>query len=436
MAVFYNAAGVVGLKIWKFLSVAAIIVFLVIGLAETNVSCLVQLYTLAMAVVVSAPFVQFRPQVYTYVLFALTLALLAADNYRSSGPLWLMVPVMMLWSNLHGGFIIGLITMMTYAVAVGLLNFFNGRSLQRACKLGAITIAAIGATLLPPCGLNSWHAVLTAIRNPMTLRIIVDWQPLGTAMMTQWNYSHYGIITYLCLLTFWVGLALSLVVRPHGGDFPLVLIALVMSLAAVKSVRNVPLGAIACVMPAARHLGLLLPDWMQASAADPIPAWPVQWLIAGASLLLTSREVISPQLPTDMAYPSGAVSFMQQRQLHGNVLADFDWGEYLIWHLGSDSKVFVDGRYDTVYPPRVIKDYLAFYYWVLPGADKVPKSYAQDFILIPPDAKAYGKMIRIPGWKLIYRDGESALFARADSRAAQLPGIPVRGSAPSVQYFP
>ena len=434
LAAVYDRAGVVGLKVWKLLCIAATVLFLVLGLAETGASCLVQFNILAVAVTILEPDVQFRPQLHTYALFALTLALLAEDNYRGAAPLWLMVPVMALWSNLHGGFIIGLITLVTYAGAVGPLDWLNGRGLRRAGRLWAIAAAATAATLLPPCGLNAWRAVLTTVRSPMTFRIFTEWQPLGASMKAQWQYSHYGIGIYLCLIALWAGLALSIVLRPHGGDFPLVLIALIMSLAAVESVRNVPLAAIACVIPAARHLGLLFSHGMHSPGVAVTLPQRTQWLIAGAALLMTGREVFSSRLPTDMAYPSSAVDFMKQHRLHGNVLAYFCWGEYLIWHL-PESKCFFDSRYDMVYPPRVIRDYLAFY-WDLPGAEKVLTTYAHDYILIPPGEKAYKRVVGIPGWKLIYSDDKSALFARAGSPAAKLSGVPVTGRAPFVQYFP
>jgi hypothetical protein len=435
MALVYNAGGVVGLKIWKLACIAATILFLVIGLAETSASCLIQFNTLAVTATILEPDLQFRPQLHTYALFALTLALLARHNYQGFAPLWLMVPVMALWSNLHGGFIIGLITLVTYTGAVALLDLLYGRGLRRGGRLGAITTAAAGATLLPPGGLNSWRALLTTISSPMTFRIFTEWQTLGASIKAQWQYSHYGIGFDLCLVALWAGLVLSLAMRPHGGDFRLLLVALVMSLGAVRSVRNVPLAAIACVIPAARHLGLLFSEEIPSPAAAMTLPQRAQWLIAGAALLMTGREVFSSRLPTDMAYPSSAVDFMKQHRLQGNVLAYFCWGEYLIWHLAPRSRVFFDSRYDMVYPLRVTRDYLAFY-WDLPGGDKVLRAYPHDFVLIPPNEKAYDRIIGVHGWKLIYHDDKSALFARAGSPAAQVPGIPVTGNAPSVQYFP
>jgi hypothetical protein len=126
---------------------------------------------------------------------------------------------------------------------------------------------------------------------------------------------------------------------------------------------------------------------------------------------------------------------MKKRGLHGNMLNEFGWGEYLIWHMTPASKVFMDGRYDTVYPPGVIEDYFNFSTDAA-NAGKVLRSYPHDFVLIPPRLPAYSLMVKSPGWKLIYRDPDSALFAREDSAAAKLPEIPVVSTAPSNDYFP
>lgn len=129
MAAIYDVSGIVGLKLWKLACVAAMVLFLVQGLAETGASSLVQLSALGFAICALAQFTQFRPQLHSYVLFSLTLALLASDNYRRSAPLWLMVPVMVLWSNLHGGFIIGLLTLTIYA----------GQSEGLRCSMSAVS---------------------------------------------------------------------------------------------------------------------------------------------------------------------------------------------------------------------------------------------------------------------------------------------------------
>jgi hypothetical protein len=146
MAAAYNTLGVVGLKLWKFACVAATMVLMALGLAETGASPTIQMNTLGLAALAMVPQNQFRPQLFTFMLLAATLALLARDNYRGRAPLWLAIPILMLWGNLHGGFIIGIATLATYTGVIGLQDLLAKRGLARALRLGLITLAATLAT--------------------------------------------------------------------------------------------------------------------------------------------------------------------------------------------------------------------------------------------------------------------------------------------------
>ncbi len=434
MAAIYNAAGVRGLKLWKLACVSLTVLFLVEGLAETGAPSLIQLSMLGFAVLASGQFSQFRPQLHSYVLFALTLALLARGNFRRSGLIWLMIPVMFLWSNLHGGFVIGLITLALYATTAAIMALSSQGSAGHHGEVLTIVGFAGTATLLPPHGLIAWRAVLTTLSNPLTYKIFTEWQPLDTAIARQWSFNHCGIVMYLFLIGLWLALTGSVVKCRRGGDLPLIIIAIATGIAALKSVRNMPFAAMACALPAARHLGLMLdPRTRTSRSFGRVPHW-AQYALALAALLLTNREILSSQLQTDMAYPSSAVRFMRERGLRGNVLVYFCWAEYVIWHL-HDAKVFFDSRYDMVYPAQVTNDYLAFY-WDLPGAEKILTRYDHDFVLFPSAEKVCEEMIKMPGWKLIFHDATASLFTRADSAAGQAIDRPVVGPSSQVQFFP
>jgi hypothetical protein len=63
------------------------------------------------------------------------------------------------------------------------------------------------------------------------------------------------------------------------------------------------------------------------------------------------------------------------------------------------------------------------------------KKYPHDYVLINVKCGAFDLMMHQADWQLIYRDPEAALFARADSPAAKIAGIPVQGN-PATDYFP
>jgi hypothetical protein len=446
MAAAYNILGVVGLKLWKLACVTATMLLLAMGLAETGAPPSVQLNIFALAAVGMLPQMEFRPQLFTFAMIAATLAILARHNYSRAAPLWLLIPMMALWANVHGGFIMGLAVIVLYAATISIDDLMSGAGLQRGSRLSAIAIAAFVATMATPYGLETWSPVLHALRNPMTRIAVTDWQPLAFALMRQWRASHTGVIYMLCGIAMMTAFVATFALEPRGGDLPLVVIAAVMSVAAIVAVRNLPLAILACALPVARHSSLLFErrrERAQAAGAkvEPTPdrSATSPWIVLAVAVLLAIYAgLFSPRLRNDKAYPAGAVAFMRQHNLHGNILGDFGWGEYLIWHAAPASKIFIDGRYDTVYPYAIIEEYIRFYF-DLSGARSVLVKYPHDLVLIPPKSQAYALMEGQTDWKLIYRDGDSALFVRKTSPAAMLSAID-DATAPSraakVSYFP
>jgi hypothetical protein len=210
-----------------------------------------------------------------------------------------------------------------------------------------------------------------------------------------------------------------------------------------------PLAMIACAAPLARHTEMiaahrrnreLAENPADASAADPTPgarSGVNPWLAVSIAIALALLGgLFSTHIPVAVDSPVGAVAFMRQHDLHGNILSNFSDGEYLIWHLAPASKVFIDGRYDTVYPQKVIDQYLDFT-GGRPDAPSVLQAYPHDFVLIPSDGPARAVMRRAAQWKLVYRDPHWELFARAaDSAATTMPGIPIDGAPPPTSNFP
>ena len=147
MALVYNALGVLGLKLLKFLSAGAIVTLLAAGLAETGASIAAQFIALGAAAIVLIQQMQFRPQLFDYVFFAALIAMLARESHGRRAPLWLAVPMLALWANLHGGFFIGLAALGIYSAALAAQGVARGIGLRRALHPGATTVAAALATL-------------------------------------------------------------------------------------------------------------------------------------------------------------------------------------------------------------------------------------------------------------------------------------------------
>ncbi len=431
MAAIFNHAGVFGLILLKLACTSVVIVALAAALAETGSSTLIQFGVLIESAVVLKPQLQFRPQSFTFALLAVLIYLLTRDAYRRTGRLWLAIPLLALWANLHGGFIMGIAALGTYSVVSGLQDVMARRGYQRAIGLAAIAGAAILATLATPYGFATWEGVGHALRNPYTRAVIEEWQPLASAAMAHWRQHRLLISNYDIGIVMIAATGISWALSIETVDLPLFAIAVLMAIAAFISTRNLPIAMIALAAPLARHL----PRAWRSMVSTKESAKPQRSSLINQTVLIALSIVIfvqsglfSRSLTSPDPYPASACQFMKQHQLQGNILGNFEWGDYLIWNTAPESKVFIDGRYDTVFPFEIILKFVLFNF-NLRGGDSILKDFPNDFVLIKPGSRSRKLMDARADWKLIYEDAASRLYARGDSAAARIAGVPVTGIA-------
>ncbi len=126
------------------------------SLAETGASIVGQFIALAAVAIVLIQQMQFRPQLFDYVFLAALIAMLSRESYGRRAPLWLAVPILTLWANLHGGFFVGLAALGIYSVACGALGMARGAGSHCALRPTAITVVAAAGTLCNPWGIGEW----------------------------------------------------------------------------------------------------------------------------------------------------------------------------------------------------------------------------------------------------------------------------------------
>jgi hypothetical protein len=424
----YDTLGGYGLKLLKLACAVATVAGIAAALATTGASLTIQQTVLATTALALLPQMQYRPQIFSYALLAAMLLLLAQRTYRGAGRLWLSIPMLFVWSNLHGGFIVGVAALGAYTGVTAIRDYVEGRGLAASLNLARIWGAATLATLLTPYSRLSWKAAVNAISNPYTHALIMDWLPLPVLLVQQASALHPGIIYTMLATGLMAAFVVFVLAAKSLDDLPLVAIGSMMVIGAIAAVRNIPIGIIAVAVPLARHCELYFRD----RRIDEVEAKPLsrranrrhQMLLGVTAIALAAwTGLFSATIPViHTAYPVGAVAFIRTNNLNGNILNDFDWGLYLLWHLNQSNKVFVDGRYDTVYPMAVIKDYLLFHVGS-PQSEVVLAKYPHDLVLVAPSSRAYRLMVARPDWKPVYRDEVAVLFARADSPAGRLPEV-------------
>ena len=163
---------------------------------------------------------------------------------------------------------------------------------------------------------------------------------------------------------------------------------------------------------AAPVLCRLLADAWDRSEPSREHVLPNAFLIALAAVAVTLGFPSSRNLAEQVnkANPVKAVEFIERAGLSGRMLNEYLYGGYLIW-AAPERKVFIDGRADVYDPAGVLADYTRF--TSLNGDPRsILDKYRIDFVLLAQNEPITRVLPLIPGWRKIYADEQSAVFAR------------------------
>ena len=151
-----------------------------------------------------------------------------------------------------------------------------------------------------------------------------------------------------------------------------------------------------------------------------LPYLTVSLCILAAIPVYRGRSAFSLYVPPHQ-YPVAAVRWMKEQRIGGNCAVFFNWGEYLIWHLRDGLRVSIDGRYETVYPVRVIDDNFNFFF-AGNGWRGLIDLYPTDMALIHPLNPVAPLLARLPDWALVFESDTALLFVKKQ----KFPALSVR----------
>jgi hypothetical protein len=155
--------------------------------AETRVAAWLTLAGFAVGMVALG----LRPQLLGMVLFAGTLAILAARE-RHPGLVWAIPLIVVAWANIHGSFFLG-----PAAVIVAWLEDTAGDR-SRARRMLGVVVASLAATVVNPYGPAIWSYAFDLAANPTIRRLISEWQV--TSPLTFVGVVFYGSIAAVAVV--------------------------------------------------------------------------------------------------------------------------------------------------------------------------------------------------------------------------------------------
>ncbi|MGO8921111.1 MAG: hypothetical protein ACLQJR_34935 [Stellaceae bacterium] len=345
-----------------------------------------------------------RPHILALPLLVLWSAAIIDARDKAGTPPFRALPLMTLWANLHGGFMVG-VALAALAGIEATLDRRGGRPASaEAGRWGLFLLLAMLAGMLTPNGVAGFLLPFRIVGMAGLQDSFVEWlspdfhvfQPLEAWLLG------------LMLLGFSLGLKLPL---PR-----LLLLLWLVHLALQQERQGELLGLLGPLVIAAslgRQLprsGATPPGRERDAAARPASA-PAIALILAIGLALGAVTLLHPlQRADDRVTPASALAAAQRMGLSGPVLNSEPFGGYLIFR---GIPTFIDGRME-MYGDRFLSRYLEADRGSAPALAGLLRGYAITWTLLEPHSPAVATLDHLPGWWRVYADAYAIIHVRTE----------------------
>lgn len=360
-----------------------------------------------------------RPQIFSFLFVAITMFLLWLGQNRDKRALWLLVPLMALWANLHIYFVLGLCLVWLHVMWPWLVWLASADKKTSRASTSAVVIAFL-ATLAPL--VNPYGVMLYDEAFRLVAHGALDWPAEVITELQSPNFHHWSRQVFLG----WIFLAFLAFIMPGKPvTWISVLIYMVLLYRALLYGRDVPYFVIV-MLPIAveRYASFNNSTWRRfVSVSQPFLTrlpWPkavLLWTVSVVAIIsyavLPLRyQALSETLIQRRAftYPEAAVDFLLKLKPPGPLYNSINWGGYLIYGLAPDYRVYIDGR--TQLYSRAIWDSHDLVRHGRPGWEKALEDSGARVILWRRDEPLVSLLAFSSKWNKVYEDEEAVVFVK------------------------
>ena len=406
VAAFYAIGGAIGLNLLKLIVIGAIGAIVWRTGRESHGSRFALVWLTSLIVFASYTRTQvLRPQLFSVLLFTILMVVLRRREQNRPGS-FLTLPILFcIWTNTHGGWIVGFGTIGVWAATMVLEQRTLGCLRRRTIEVAS----SLAATLINPYGIGMW----TFLHDTVALdRDISDWTPFlkfpaalivielllpAVAAVALWRRRripparHLAIVAILAFGTFRVG--------------------------RVDAFLQVAIGML--LSPDLIALFHELETWLRThhrvTNRAPVHACAAAALVSYA-VIASGAHIRTIRIDGTWIPDADAMHFLKADAAHARVLTWFDWGEYAIWHLSpGGTQVSMDGRRETVYSARVLQEHWAFYKNEKDGAS-YPETIGAERIWLP-KTFAIVPVLKERGWHVAFESDISVVLSPNPSKS-------------------
>jgi len=350
-----------------------------------------------------------RPEIFSHFLFVVIFALLLGTR---RGWRWLIPVLMLIWVNIHIYFILGFLLIGAFIIE----SIIREKWSRNTRNLIIIGISSVGATLLNTAGLQGLLYPLQVFKN-YGYTIVENQTPF---FLIPFNYHHGTIATIFVMV---IVLIVSFIVNWKRIRVSDVIIGIGLIFLSLTAIRHAFIFAVG-ILPILSYnissaLSRIPRGWFEEHDINilmlrrSMVALGLCVFVILGSIRANAMSIAVPE------YVGGAVDFVIENKIDGNMFNNFDIGGYLIYRLYPERRIFVDNRpeaypaefFEQVYKPmqenpnvwRAMVQRYNIEYVIFGSTDQTP--WGQNFMRM---------IMTLEEWTAVYVDETSLVLLRSD----------------------
>jgi hypothetical protein len=393
---------------------------------------------LALSLGVSTIHMLARPHVLSWLFTVIWFQILDesdAGGRQERRRLWWLPLLMLLWVNVHGGFVVGFALLGLYLLSQT-IEYFRGRDAVtrvslagRLRELGAVSATAVAASLINPYGYRLHLHVYQYLSNRWLMNHIDEF------LSPNFHGIAQQCFVVLLLLTI-AALAWARNKPPRSR----LLVLLFAACSGLYASRSLPVSSLLLTLIASPPLTQTVAEAVEDERlTSRLRTWLVRWRSFAARsgrTELSLRGHLWPALAIALVlavcvhqgrlgshqwmaahfdekkFPVESADFIAQHGLREPIFSLDSWGGYLIYRLYPQTRVFVDDRHD-LYGDEFLKDYLKAVR-LTPDWDKLLNEKQVNWVLAPQASALANMLLETSRWEVVHRDGTAILFERKE----------------------
>jgi len=323
-------------------------------------------------------------------------------------PAWIFFATMILWSNLHGEFIAGMLVTLAYAVGWTIEFLFNRveTDLQTGARLWTVFLASGVASLFNPATYHTYVTILGFVNNPYLM-----------SRMAESNPPDFSRPEFLALLGLLAASILLLVIHPKRLTTGQAFLLAGFSAMSLLAARNLHLYGIVApfvlaetVQGLTRLKGVRAIESVLKNVEGQVKSalWPVVTVILFGALILGTkvRNIYS----FDSAFfPVDALTWLEAHPQEGRMFNNLNWGGYIALQLWPEQKVFADSMADVT--GELTRQY-EMVISMTEGWKDVFSKYQIEWMIIPTNSELAQALGGSSAWETLYADSTANILRR------------------------